>query len=74
VGALTSLSSGEVNPHDGNLTFLGHLLSCLPVDIRLGKLMLLGHVFGVLEETIIMSTYTRVAHLLIYFLLALTMS
>jgi len=62
VGALSSVSSdevNEVNPHDGNLTFLGHVLSSLPVDIRLGKLMLLGHVFGVLEETIIISAYTR---------------
>jgi len=56
---LSSVSSGEVNPHDGNLTFLGHVLSSLPVDIRLGKLMLLGHVFGVLEETIIISEYSH---------------
>jgi len=57
VGALSSLPSGEVNPHDGSLTFLGRVLSQLPVDIRLGKLMLLGHVFGVLEETVIISAY-----------------
>ena len=59
VGALSSLSTGEVNPHDGNLTFLGRVISNLPVDIRLGKLMLLGHVFGVLEETVIISVYTQ---------------
>jgi len=52
------MPSGEVNPHDGTLTFLGRVLSSLPVDIRLGKLMLLGHVFGVLEETIIISAYS----------------
>lgn len=55
VGALASLASGEVNPHDGDLTFLGRVLGKLPVDIRLGKLMMLGYVFGVLEETIIIS-------------------
>jgi len=61
VGALSSLPSGEVNPHDGTLTFLGRVLGCLPVDIRLGKLMLLGHVFGVLEETVIISEYSVTA-------------
>ena len=58
VGALSTPTSGEVNPHDGDLTFLGRVLSSLPVDIRLGKLMLLGHVFGVLEETTIISEYS----------------
>ena len=58
MGALSSTSSAEVNPHDGNLTFLGRVLSSLPVDIRLGKLMLLGHVFGVLKDTIIISAYS----------------
>jgi len=52
-------TNGEVNPHDGDLTFVGRVLSCLPVDIRLGKLMLLGHVFGVLEEAIIISKYCQ---------------
>ena len=58
VGALSALSSGETNPHDGNLTFLGRVISTLPVDIRLGKLMLLGHVFGVLDDTIMISAYS----------------
>jgi len=60
VGALSSQSSGEVDPHDGSLTFLGRVLSSLPVDVRLGKLMLLGHVFGMLKETIIISEYITV--------------
>ena len=63
---MSSLSSDEVNPHDGTLTFLGRVLSSLPVDIRLGKLMLLGHVFGVLEETIIISEYSIVHSLLVH--------
>lgn len=41
------------NPYDGNLTFVGHVLASLPVDIRIGKLLVLGHVFGVLEECLI---------------------
>ena len=46
-----------MNPHDGDLTFLGKVLGSLPVDIHLGKLMMLGYVFGVLEETIIISMF-----------------
>ena len=57
VGALASLKSGDVNPHDGDLTFLGRVLGSLPLDIRLGKLIMFGHVFGVLDEMIVISKY-----------------
>lgn len=53
VGALSVLKSGRLNPHDGDLTFTGQVLAHLPVDIKLGKLILLGHVFGCLEEAVI---------------------
>lgn len=53
VGALTGFIDGVSNPYDGNLTFLGRVLSSLPVDIHLGKLCVLGHVFGCLEEAIV---------------------
>ena len=53
VGALTTLADGHVNPHDGRLTLLGRILADLPIDIILGKLILLGHVFNVLEQTVI---------------------
>ena len=43
------------NPYDGDLTFIGRILAELPVDIRVGKLMLLGHAFGMLEECIIIA-------------------
>lgn len=53
VGAL-SLSVGESShPYDGDLTFIGRVLAGLPVDIRIGKLLILGHLFGLLEECII---------------------
>ena len=42
----------EHNAYDGDLTFLGEILAYLPVDIRLGKLMVLGHMFGVAEDCI----------------------
>ncbi|XP_062595523.1 ATP-dependent RNA helicase TDRD9-like [Saccostrea cucullata] len=53
VGALSTLATGESNRHDGQLTFIGHVLADLPVDIKIGKLLIYGHVFGVLEECLI---------------------
>ncbi|XP_059163764.1 ATP-dependent RNA helicase TDRD9-like isoform X2 [Physella acuta] len=53
VGALSSTTGISSNPHDGDLTFIGKVLADLPVDIRIGKLFILGHVFGVLEECLI---------------------
>ncbi|XP_056021255.1 ATP-dependent RNA helicase TDRD9-like isoform X2 [Ostrea edulis] len=53
VGALSTLTTGENNRHDGQLTFVGHVLADLPVDIKIGKLIIYGHVFGVLEECLI---------------------
>ncbi|XP_064649764.1 ATP-dependent RNA helicase TDRD9-like [Lineus longissimus] len=53
VAALTTLKSGKINPHDGDLTFIGRVLASLPVDIRIGKMIILGHIFGLLEECLI---------------------
>ena len=53
VGAITVLKNGILNPFDGDLTFLGKVLGRLPLDIRLGKLIVLGNVFGVLEECLV---------------------
>ncbi|XP_063146460.1 ATP-dependent RNA helicase TDRD9 [Candoia aspera] len=47
--------SEERNPYDGELTFLGKVLAQLPVNQHLGKLIVLGHVFGCLEETLIIA-------------------
>ncbi|XP_045143979.1 ATP-dependent RNA helicase TDRD9 [Echinops telfairi] len=56
VGALavSGQKEGE-NPHDGELTFLGRLLAQLPVNQQLGKLIALGHVFGCLDECLIIA-------------------
>ena len=53
VGALCITSNGKIKRFDGDLTFVGRVLADLPVDIRIGKLMILGYVFGLLEECII---------------------
>uniref|UniRef100_A0A8C6IWB9 RNA helicase n=2 Tax=Melopsittacus undulatus TaxID=13146 RepID=A0A8C6IWB9_MELUD len=54
LGALTNCVETE-DPHDGELTFLGKVLAQLPVDLHLGKLIVLGHAFGCLEECIIIA-------------------
>ncbi|XP_041258500.1 ATP-dependent RNA helicase TDRD9 [Onychostruthus taczanowskii] len=55
LGALTTSVRTEDDLHDGELTFLGTILTQLPVDLHLGKLIVLGHVFGCLEECLIIA-------------------
>ncbi|XFG12231.1 hypothetical protein AB1E19_015855 [Capra hircus] len=56
VGALAVSGQREDdNPHDGELTFLGRVLAQLPVSQQLGKLIVLGHVFGCLDECLIIA-------------------
>ncbi|XP_067847822.1 ATP-dependent RNA helicase TDRD9 [Heptranchias perlo] len=55
VGALSIEMKGVENPYDGDLTFLGKVLAYLPVDLQLGKLVVVGHVFGCLEECLIIA-------------------
>ncbi|NWS26975.1 TDRD9 helicase, partial [Polioptila caerulea] len=55
LGALTTSVQTEENLHDGELTYLGMILTQLPVDLHLGKLIVLGHVFGCLEECLIIA-------------------
>ena len=40
---------------DGDLTFVGLVMADIPLDVHLTKLILMGHVFGLLEEAIIMA-------------------
>ncbi|XP_075048778.1 ATP-dependent RNA helicase TDRD9 isoform X2 [Mixophyes fleayi] len=55
VGALAVSRKQEDNPYDGELTFLGRVIAQLPVDLQLGKLIVLGHVFGCLDECLIIA-------------------
>ncbi|XP_004603827.1 ATP-dependent RNA helicase TDRD9 [Sorex araneus] len=56
VGALAISGQREdENPHDGELTFLGRVLAQLPVNQQLGKLIVLGHIFGCLDECLIIA-------------------
>ena len=54
--ALHNTTRGEMVKEDGDLTVMGEVLARLPVDVKLGKLIVLGHIFGVLEEAIIVAS------------------
>ncbi|CDQ56175.1 unnamed protein product [Oncorhynchus mykiss] len=56
MGALSVGNDGQGQKRfDGELTFLGRILAHLPVDLHLGKMIVLGHVFGCLEECLIIA-------------------
>jgi len=44
-------------PYDGKLTIMGRLMASLPLNISLSRLVILGYVFSVLEESIHMGKY-----------------
>lgn len=55
LGALQLTHKNEgYSPVDGDLTFLGRIMSNLPIDVRATRLIAIGSCFGVLEECIIM--------------------
>ncbi|KYM77236.1 putative ATP-dependent RNA helicase spindle-E, partial [Atta colombica] len=53
VGALID-EGNSFQMFDGSLTDLGRVMAILPLDIRISKLIILGHVFGVLRDAIIL--------------------
>lgn len=53
MGALSVKSESRGHNEDGELTFLGRVLAHLPLDLYLGKMIVLGHVFGCLDECLI---------------------
>lgn len=55
MGALFATANGVVSALDGDLSYLGRVVSRLPIDVHLGKLVMLGYVFNILEECIIMA-------------------
>ncbi|XP_060080350.1 ATP-dependent RNA helicase TDRD9-like, partial [Ylistrum balloti] len=55
VGALSTPTNETDSRHDGELTFVGRVLADVPLDVRLGKLLILGHVFGLLEDCLIIA-------------------
>lgn len=53
MGALAVKSKGVVSGLDGDLTYLGRVAAHLPVDSHLAKFIVMGYLFGVLRESII---------------------
>lgn len=53
MGALAVKSKGVVSGLDGDLTYLGRVAAHLPVDPHLAKFIVMGYLFGVLRESII---------------------
>ena len=49
------MRNGTINPCDGELTFIGKVMGQLPIDVHLGKLLVLSYVFGCLEECLVIS-------------------
>lgn len=53
IGGLTVLMpDGSFNNEDGQLTALGKIMSSLPIDVTLTKLICLGYAFGLLEDCV----------------------
>jgi HrpA-like RNA helicase len=59
VRELVELDALDVGDGGEQLTALGVHLSTLPVDVRIGKLILLGTIFGVVDETLTMPPRSR---------------
>ncbi|XP_028294843.1 ATP-dependent RNA helicase TDRD9 [Gouania willdenowi] len=55
MGALSARNDGACQNEDGELTLLGRVLAHLPVNLYLGKMMVLGYVFGCLDECLIIA-------------------
>jgi len=55
MGAMLTTVKGVPVRDDGDLTVLGEIIARLPLDVRLGKLIVLGHIFGVLDDSIIIA-------------------
>lgn len=53
MGAISAKTDSKGRNEDGELTFLGRVLAHLPVDLYLGKMIVLGHIFGCLNECLI---------------------
>ncbi|CAI9737997.1 ATP-dependent RNA helicase TDRD9-like [Octopus vulgaris] len=55
IGALALTLNGVPNRYDADLTYMGRVIASLPTDIRIGKLLVWGHVFGFLKECLILA-------------------
>lgn len=61
IGALLNMAGAS--EFDGDLTPLGRVMAALPLDVHLTKLIVLGHVFDVLQDTIIIAASMSVRNM-----------
>lgn len=57
VGALYTTVNGTYSVQDGDLSYMGRIMAALPLDIRLTRLIVLGYIYSVLEDAIIIGEY-----------------
>uniref|UniRef100_A0A1A9W595 Probable ATP-dependent RNA helicase spindle-E n=1 Tax=Glossina brevipalpis TaxID=37001 RepID=A0A1A9W595_9MUSC len=55
IGALYKYANGIYSIDDGDISFVGRVMAMMPLDVRLTRLIILGWVFGALEESIIIA-------------------
>lgn len=56
LGGLQRISDdGSFIHNDGKLTYVGRVMAALPLDVRVTKLVILGYVYSVLSESIIIA-------------------
>ncbi|KAL0869154.1 hypothetical protein ABMA27_007445 [Loxostege sticticalis] len=64
IGALKKTLDGEEwCSSDGDITYLGRVMAKLPIDVKLSKLIMLGYIYGCLDEAIIMAAAMSVKNL-----------
>ncbi|CAD0203892.1 unnamed protein product [Chrysodeixis includens] len=63
IGCLKKTVDDEWSSDDGDLTYLGRVCAKLPVDVKLSKLIMLGYIYGCLEEAVIMAAAMSVKNL-----------
>ncbi|KAI8129774.1 putative ATP-dependent RNA helicase spindle-E [Lucilia cuprina] len=55
VGALYTTVNGVYSVQDGDISYMGRIMASLPLNIRLSRLIVLGYIFSVLEDAIIIA-------------------
>uniref|UniRef100_A0A6G1S5N1 RNA helicase n=1 Tax=Aceria tosichella TaxID=561515 RepID=A0A6G1S5N1_9ACAR len=55
IGALAATYQGNLSDIDGDLTELGRVISALPIDVHLSKLIVIASLFDVLQDAIIVA-------------------
>lgn len=53
VGALYTTVNGVYTVQDGDISYMGRIMAALPLNIRLSRLIVLGYIFSILEDAII---------------------